>query len=192
MTLGDFKKNIKDGKYYNTDHPKFIRIYNHMDWVEEISSEIAKRCSFTIEESALATISSLIHDMCKLSGKTHADDIADLVEDNELLKRDLALLFYEEFYLLLSQRMINIISFAVRNHQKMNEIERYNPTEEMCKIALIVYAADKIDKFRKDSGYTENKFNNQMDLAYEVLSKKLFISIELKQIIKDVMKAYKK
>lgn len=192
MNLIQFKSKIVNKEYFSDDTvAQQVEIdEEHLSCVSNISLEIAALNAFSNETTALSTVSALLHDMykTKTNKETHAKDASEFIEESDSLQRDLGVLFYEEFALHFTSRMLTTISCAVRNHKKMDGLEEYLVSEQMYIIALIVYAADKIDKFRTDADYSEDKFAKKMNKAYKKIPQKYSHVVKTLQPKIDIIK----
>lgn len=198
MNLNQFKDNIVTLKYIDPkiiDEQTFDIDEKHLSKVSKIASDIGTACYFTNEEITLTKIAALVHDMHKTKSnkKTHAKDASDLIDSSNSFQTDLGILFYEEFNLHFTPRMLTSITCAVRNHQKMDSLKENEVTGQMYKIALAVYAADKIDKFRKEEDYSDAEFDDKMKKAYNKISKQYRkIADDMKPTITHIKDGYKK
>lgn len=192
MNLKQFKSKIFNKEYFSDNViSRQVQIEEeHLSYVADIAFEIATLNTFSIEETALSVVSALLHDMykTKTNKETHAKDASELIGESDSLQRDLGVLFYEEFSLHFTPRMLTTISCAVRNHKKMDGLEEYPISEQMYKIVLAVYAADKIDKFRTDADYSDDTFAKKMNKAYKKIPKKYSHIVETLRPKIDIIK----
>lgn len=200
MILTDFKEKIRTKQYYGLKGKMFVNgfkdIYKHSCKVEEIALEIAVQNSFSKSEQAIIQIAAMLHDVCKIHGDNHAIVAATRVRQDENLRCDINSLLSEEYQINHAEEILDFIAFVIENHSRMDRIINNQINEQKCKLALVVYAADKIDKFRKyrkkGKIYSKNDFDEQMNVAYCAISKEYPHMVEdIKPTIQIVMENHR-
>lgn len=200
MTLDEFKDNVRVKHYYGLKNKMAVKgfknIYNHSCEVGNIAIEIANKLSFPELEQAILQIAALSHDICKIHGDNHAIVAASLVRQEGELCYDIKNLLLDEYQIRPTEEILDVIAFVVENHSKMDRIINNHPNEQKCRLALVLYAADKIDKFRKcrkkGEIYLPEQFCERMDDAYGIISKENFpVDEDIKQTIQIIMERHR-
>ena len=171
-------KRLRQCQFY---FDKYGKTFDHVCEVEKIVSEIISEChksniELSIEEMVVARISAIVHDMCKAFDEEHPKMATKAITDSLPLKLDILQVIKDEYQVDANETYIESIKAVVRFHRDMENGKKL--TAEQRSSAYIVFAADKIDKFRKEALSTESfaevKFDpNEFDKKLKKARKKI-------------------
>lgn len=168
---------------YDLSEDNIKRKYHHSYRVMKLSKEIAQSMNLNKEQTELAELIGLLHDIARfkqwttfktysdLNSFDHGDYAVKILEEQNFIRE-----FIEE------EKFDNIIKVAIKNHNKLNIEEGLNETELL--FSKIIRDADKLD-IMYGGVYIFNKKGNEMiEIENGLIKESIIGSIKNKTPIK--------